>query len=110
MRDVTIYSMNTKPGEIEIGRTLPPGYVALKQLAEETGGRAFSEKRNSELKKAFSTIEEEMRNRYALSYQPSDLKEDGRFRRIQIAVARSGRRLRVHTRKGYYARLASSIE
>jgi Ca-activated chloride channel family protein len=110
MRDVTIYSMNTKPEETEMGRTLPPGYVALKQLAEETGGRAFSEKRNSELKKAFSTIEEEMRNRYALSYQPSDLEEDGRFHRIQIAAEKSGRRLRVHTRNGYYARLASSIE
>ena len=110
MRDVTIYSMNTKPEEIEMGGTLPPGYVALKQLAEETGGRAFSEKGNSELKKAFSTIEEEMRNRYALSYQPRDLEEDGRFHRIQIAAEKSGRRLRVHARNGYYARLASSIE
>jgi Ca-activated chloride channel family protein len=111
MRDVTIYSMNTSTKEIEIGRTLPPGYVALKQLAEETGGRAFSATMiKSRLKEAFSAIEEEMRNRYALSYQPSDLKEDGRFRHIQIAAEKSGRRLRVHTRKGYYARLASSIE
>jgi hypothetical protein len=64
----------------------------------------------SELRKAFSAIEKEIRNRYALSYQPSDLKEDGRFRRIQIAAGKSGRRFHVHTRKGYYARLASSTE
>jgi Ca-activated chloride channel homolog len=110
MQNVTIYTLNTSTGKFEPGRRLPSGYVALKRLAEETGGRAFSEKSKSELKKAFSTIEEEMRNRYALSYQPSDLKEDGRFRRIQIAAEKSGRRLHVHTRKGYYAGLASSIE
>jgi len=63
-----------------------------------------------ELRKAFSDIEKEMRNRYALSYQPSELKEDGRFRHIQITAEKSGRRFHVHTRKGYYARLASSTE
>jgi VWFA-related protein len=102
--------MNTSTKHFKPGDSLPPGYVELKQLSEETGGRAFSERSKSELKEAFSTIEEEMRNRYALSYQPSDFKEDGRFHRIRIAAEKSGRRLRVHTRKGYYARLASSIE
>jgi Ca-activated chloride channel homolog len=110
MQNVTIYTMNTSTERFGPDHWLPRGYVALKRLAEETGGRAFSERSQSELKKAFSTIEQEMRNRYALSYQPSDLEEDGRFRRIQIAAEKSGRRLRVHTRKGYYARLASSIE
>ena len=86
MQNVTIYTLNTSTHQFEPGSPLPSGYVALKRLAEETGGRAFSEKSKSELKKAFATIEEEMRNRYALSYQPSDLTEDGRFRRIQIAA------------------------
>ena len=110
MQNVTIYTLNTSAERFEPGHSLPRGYVALKRVAQETGGRAFSERNKSELKKAFSTIEEEMRNRYALSYQPSDLIEDGHFRPIQIAAEKSGRRLRVHTRKGYYARLASSIE
>ena len=105
-QNVTIYTMSTST-EIRPGLSQPRR--SLKRLAEETGGRAFSEM-NVEFKKAFSTIEDEMRNRYALSYQPSDLKEDGRFRRIRIAAEKSGRRLRVHARKGYYARLASSIE
>jgi len=61
-----------------------------------------------EVASAFAAIEDEMRNRYALSYQPSDLQEDGRFRHIQIEAEKSGRRFHVHARKGYYARLVSS--
>jgi VWFA-related protein len=107
--DVTIYTVNTGD-RISVSDLPQPKEIALKRLAEGTGGRSFLEMNKHELTKAFSTIEEEMRNRYALSYQLSDLKEDGRFRHIQIAAEKSGRRLRVHTRKGYYARLASSIE
>jgi Ca-activated chloride channel family protein len=113
VRDVTIYSVNTSisritnnQGEIQS----QAGDLALKRLAEETGGRYFSELNKRDLRKAFSAIEKEMRNRYALSYQPSGLQEDGRFRHIKITARKSGRRLQVHSRKGYYARLASSIE
>jgi VWFA-related protein len=113
MRDVTIYTINTGDSGVSTHdwpKSQRPSDVALKGLAEETGGRYFSEMSKSELKQAFSSIEKEMRNRYALSYQPGDLQEDGRFHRIQIAAEKSGRRFRVQTRKGYYAPLAASAE
>jgi VWFA-related protein len=113
VRDVTIYAVNTNTSRlIEFqGDTLPQsGDLALKRLAEETGGRYFSEMNQRDLKKAFSAIEQEMRNRYAISYQPSGLQENGRFRLIKITARKSGRRLQVRSRKGYYARLVSSIE
>ena len=113
VRDVTIYTVNTRiSGRIDSWQRPPPppGDLALKRLAEETGGRSFSELSKRDLKKAFSAIEKEMRNRYALSYQPGGLQEDGRFRPIKITARKSGRRLQVHSRKGYYARLASSVE
>jgi len=113
LRDVTIYAVNTstsRPIELE-GHMLPrSGDLPLKRLAEETGGRYFPELNKRDLGKAFSAIEKEMRNRYALSYQPSGLQEDGRFRHIKITARKSGRRLQVHSRKGYYARSVSSIE
>ena len=109
MRDVTIYTMNTS--DPPAWRSMQqPGDVALKRLAEETGGRSFSEMTKGDLKRAFSAIEKEIRNRYALSYQPGDLQEDGRFHHIQIAAEKSGRRFRVHARKGYYATLTASTE
>ena len=114
VRDVTIYAVNTsirgRTDGSQWQRPLQPGDLALKRLAEETGGRYFSELNKRDLRKAFSAIEKEMRNRYALSYQPSNLQEDGRFRLIEITARKSGRRLQVHSRKGYYARLASSVE
>jgi Ca-activated chloride channel homolog len=109
VRDVTIYAVNTRTNTLGETRS-EASDLALKRLAEETGGRYFSELNKRELRKAFSAIEKEMRNRYALSYQPSGLQEDGRFRRIKITARKSGRRLQVHSRKGYYARLASSNE
>lgn len=104
MRDVTIYTLNTS------NKSPQPSDAALKQLAKETGGRYFSEMSTNKLKQAFAAIEKEIRNRYALSYQPDDLQDDGRFRRIRITAEKSGRRFRVHTRKGYYAPLAPSAE
>ncbi len=99
MRDVAIYTMNTSTHRIEPGESPQASDLALRRLALETGGRAFYEMDKGEITRAFAAIENEMRNRYALSYQPGDLKEDGRFRHIQIAAEKSGRRFRVHTRK-----------
>jgi VWFA-related protein len=112
VRDVTIYTVNTSISgrtDSQWQRPMQASDLALK-LAEETGGRSFSELNKRDLRKAFSAIEQEMRNRYALSYQPSGLQEDGRFRHIKITARKSGRRLQVHSRKGYYARSTPSNE
>jgi Ca-activated chloride channel family protein len=110
IRDVTIYTMNTSPDRIEARRLTRSNELAVERLAAETGGRAFSHMNKREVTRAFAAIEDEMRNRYALSYQPSDLQEDGRFRHILIAAKKSGRQFHVHARKGYYTRLVSSTE
>ncbi len=102
MREVTIYTMNTANPE--------QNYLAMKRLAAETGGLAFDSIYKGEVTSAFSAIEKEMRNRYMISYQPLDLKEDGRFHHIRIRAEKSGERFHVHTRTGYYARLESSTE
>jgi VWFA-related protein len=108
--EVTIYTINTKIDSVVAGNNIwtIKGDRALKQLAEQTGGRTFSQMSAKGVARAFSAIEEEMRNRYVLSYRPSDLQEDGRYRRIQIEAEKSGQRIRVHARKGYYVRLNSA--
>lgn len=60
--------------------------------------------------KAFAKIAEELRSRYAIAYRPADFKADGHYRRIAIAASRQGENLKIRTRKGYYARLASLPE
>jgi Ca-activated chloride channel homolog len=107
---VTIYTMDTSPHGVDARRFTRTGQEALERLATETGGRAFSNMEKWEIARAFAAIENEMRNGYALSYQPSDLQEDGRFHHIRIEAEKSGRRFHVHARKGYYARLVSSTQ
>ena len=107
MRDVTIYAINTRNESADsiYLAGMAKSDAAMKELAVQTGGRSFVELSDREVTKAFSIIEDEMRNRYSVSYQPRDLEENGRFRRIDIVAERSGRRYRVHARKGYYAKV-----
>lgn len=77
------------------------GDNALRQLTDNTGGRAFFPYSTSELSKAFSKIEEELRSQYNLAYKPRNRRKDGTFRSIKLEVDWSDARVR--HRKGYYA-------
>lgn len=101
--EVTIYTISTNNSSYS-----QPGDRILKDLAAQTGGQMFSRNNAKEMVKAFSAIEQEMRSRYALAYQPAELQEDGRFHRIEVKAHRLNEKFRVHARKGYYARLALS--
>jgi VWFA-related protein len=97
-RDITIYSVSTNDSWL-----VQPGDAIMNRLGVETGGRMFRPKANSEMVNAFSYIEREMRSRYAISYHPRDLTEDGRYHGIEIIAQRSHKRFHVDARKGYYA-------
>lgn len=108
-RDVTIYAINTRIEALNPTWTVATaeGDRALKNLAVQSGGRFFSQMNVKGVGRAFSDIEQEMRNRYALFYRPDDLVQDGRFRLIRIAASKSGKSLHVQSRKGYYATVAT---
>jgi Ca-activated chloride channel family protein len=103
--EVTIYTISTNNSSY-----LRPGDKILKNLALQSGGQMFAPSSSKEMVRAFSAIEQEMRSRYALAYQPSDLVADGRFRRIEIIAQRLRKKFHVHARKGYYAPVAASSE
>ena len=104
--EVTIYTIDTNLESIEcrLNHGSLAGHTVLKQLAEQTGGRFFSQMNATGVARAFASIEEEIRNRFVLSYHPENLAEDGRFRQVQIIAEKSGRRYHVNARRGYYAR------
>jgi len=68
-------------------------------LAEDTGG--FSVADGNDLGDGLQRIGREARSYYLLGYAPTNRKADGRFRTIEVKVAREGARLRA--RRGYYA-------
>ena len=77
------------------------GESALKEMAEQTGGRLFNARSHEELAEAFDQISNELRSQYSLGYSPTNAARDGNYRKIEVKVP--GRGLRVQTRKGYYA-------
>jgi VWFA-related protein len=78
------------------------GDVAMKKMAEETGGRVIEVGNNGKkLEGAFAQIEEELRTQYVASYTPTNAKLDGTYRKIDIECKGDG--LKALSRKGYYA-------
>jgi len=68
-------------------------------LAADTGG--FSLRDSNDLAAGLARIGRESRSYYLLGYAPPKRRVDGRFRAIEVKVAREGVRLRA--RRGYYA-------
>jgi VWFA-related protein len=71
----------------------------LRILAENTGGRAFTDTNEPETK--VSQVFRQNSSYYLIGFQSSDSRTDGRFRKIEVAVNRPG--VEARTRSGYYA-------
>jgi VWFA-related protein len=96
--EVIVYTISTNI----TGGARRSGDKVLERIAEATGGRAFFPFQLNDVANAFVEIQDELRSQYALSYNPSDLRTDGRYHTIEI-VAQNHKGLRVRSRRGYYA-------
>jgi Ca-activated chloride channel family protein len=95
---VTIYAVNMS----EEGPTRDiVGSSILKTFAAKSGGQYISTPGGQKLRDAFATILEELSHQYTLSYVPSNRERDGRWRAIDVKLARP--ETTVRTRKGYRA-------
>jgi len=68
-------------------------------IAIDTGG--FTVKNTNDLGEGIQRIADEARNYYIIGYHPTNRARDGRFRKIEVDVARDD--IKVRARKGYYA-------
>lgn len=73
----------------------------LRNFAEKTGGTFVPTPGGLALREAFGRIVDELGTQYTLTYQPSNTKKDGKWRELELTVARPG--LVIRTRKGYNA-------
>jgi len=71
----------------------------LATLAADTGGRTFYDL--NDFGPAFQQVQAENSSYYLLGYSPTNLRSDGRFRRIRVEVGRPG--VKVAARPGYFA-------
>ncbi|MCA1631303.1 MAG: VWA domain-containing protein [Acidobacteria bacterium] len=72
---------------------------ALKNFATKSGGRYVPTPGGRELREAFAEIVEELSNQYTLGYRPNNTARDGRWRTVEVKVARP--EVNARTRRGY---------
>lgn len=86
--EISIYSIRlTTDYEGDKGRAaFSQATHLLSVLARETGGQAFFPAQIQELDSVYDRIAEEMRTQYSLGYVPTNLRKDGKYRRIVVRV------------------------
>lgn len=101
---VTVYALNTS----EVPEAHTDAGNILKVLSERTGGRAVFPVDMNALDRYFAGLPNVIRSRYLIAYKAADFTPDGKYRTVQVKAGKDGKALRVHVRKGYYARLAAT--
>jgi len=96
--DAIIYSIHYSDPQYQMPGS---GFSDLRQMSNETGGRAFRVTRRETLEMIFAQIQEEMRNQYSIAYAPTNSERDGAYRRVRVRTTRKGHS--VQARQGYYA-------
>ena len=77
------------------------GETLLRQIAKQTGGRAFFPTREEQLPVVHETIVSDVHSRYLLTYTPQNQEPDGRYRAIRVLTRSAGHK--VSARAGYFA-------
>ena len=97
--ETIIYSIGLKQNNSAAVEFKEAEFV-LKQLAGETGGRAFFPSSVAELGGIYQQISEELANQYTLAYTSRNTVRNGAWRRLTVRLARPG--LQARTRRGYF--------
>jgi len=81
------------------------GPELLGEIAELSGGRAFTVENPNDLADVATKIGIELRNQYVLGYRPNNGLRDGKWRKIKVKLLppKGLPPLRVYARTGYYA-------
>jgi Ca-activated chloride channel family protein len=111
--EVFVYTVSTQEATSSDDYTVTGDRVllgdrALKVLAEQTGGAAFMPGSVTGLNHGLNELQQVIRSRYLISYKPAQLKHDGQYRAIDISAQKSGHKLRVYARRGYYSSVNSA--
>ena len=99
--DTVIYSIGLRSRDIRTRRGFREADFVLRQLAQETGGRAFFPERADDLPEIYQRISDELSSQYTLGYISKNPLQDGRWRRIVVRVDRPN--VAARTKQGYYA-------
>ena len=98
--ETSIYTIALRGNETNT-RGFREAEFVMRQLAQETGGRAFFPRRIDDLDEVYSQIADELASQYTVGYTSKNPRNDGAFRRVIVQIARESATPR--TKRGYYA-------
>ena len=100
--DVTIYVVGFLQHQTQSSRT-SQGYQ-LREIAGLTGGQAFFPTTAKDVDAAYDKVLAELNAQYSLGYVSTNVKMDGRWRKVEIKLKRPDLRgAKTRSRSGYYA-------
>jgi hypothetical protein len=100
--------VSTRYADAQSTRSDRTGNRAMKVIAQLTGGVAFFPGSAGHLNRSLAELQQVIRSRYLISYRPALFSPDGHYRPIAILAEKSGRKLKVNARKGYYSTVQSA--
>ena len=83
------------------GRGFKEAEFVLRQLSQETGGRAFFPSQLTDLANVYGQISDELSSQYTVGYTSRNGRRDGAWRRIVVRANRAN--LTARTKQGYFA-------
>jgi Ca-activated chloride channel family protein len=98
--ETAIYTIGLRGPEPAQSKGFREAEFVLRQLAQETGGRAFFPNRIEDLHDVYAQIADELSSQYTIGYVSKNQRRDGGWRRIIVQVSRPNASPR--TKKGYY--------
>lgn len=96
----SIYTVDMADSNVQLKNRVQ-NQAALKKFAEKTGGTFVASPGGQSMRDAFVRIVSELGQQYTLTYTPKNTKADGKWRNIEVRVAKPN--LTIRTRKGYNA-------
>ncbi len=99
--ETAIYSIGLRPRDEGQSKGFKEAEFVLRELAQQTGGRAFFPDRVEDLAGVYAQIADELSSQYMLGYISKNVRRDGAWRRVVVRVARPDAITR--TKQGYFA-------
>ncbi|MGC4083550.1 MAG: VWA domain-containing protein [Vicinamibacterales bacterium] len=101
--ETAIYAIGLRSAETSssASKGFKEAEFVLRQLSQETGGRAFFPNQVTDLNGIYSQIADELSSQYTVGYTSKNPKRDGAWRRVVVRVDRPGATAR--TKQGYFA-------
>ena len=99
--ETALYTIALKTDERRMRAGFLEADFVLRQLAQETGGRAFFPEKIEDLPAIYQEISDELSSQYTLGYTSANPLRNGQWRRIIVRVERAS--VTARTKQGYYA-------